>query len=72
MKEIDYMNFCINLAKKAQEIDEVPVGAIVVDYKNSENPKIIGQGFNMRETKNSPTAHAELIAIEQAAKNLNS
>ena len=56
----------LELAKKAYELGECPVGAIVVDKDNN----VIGEGYNLRETNQSPTAHAEIIAIEQAAKAL--
>jgi len=52
-------------AEKALEIDEVPIGALIV-YEG----KIIGRGYNQRETLNDPTAHAEIIAIRRAAQNL--
>lgn len=58
----------ITLAKKAYEIGETPVGAIVVDKEGN----IIGEGYNRRESDNSPTAHAEILAIESAAKHLGS
>ena len=58
----------LELAKKAYDMGECPVGAIVAD----KNGKIIGQGYNRRETDRSPTAHAEIIAIEEAAKTLQS
>ena len=64
----EYMEKALELARKAAEHGEVPVGAIVV---NSEG-EIIGEGYNRREELQSPTAHAELIAIEQAAKRLGS
>ena len=64
----EYMTLCIELAKKAAEKGECPVGAIVVD----KDGRIIGEGYNMRETEQMPTAHAEIIAIEQAAKAMNS
>lgn len=54
----------IELAKTAGAMGEIPVGAIVVD----ENNNIIGEGYNRREKDNSPIAHAEIIAIEKAAK----
>lgn len=56
----------LKLAKKAFDAGECPVGAVVTD-KNGET---IGEGFNRRETDNSPTAHAEILAIEAAAKRL--
>ena len=58
----------IELAKKALEMGESPVGAIIIDKEGN----IIGEGYNRRENDNSPTAHAEIIAIEAAAKYLNS
>ena len=64
----EYMEKALTLALKAADHGEVPVGAIVVD----SNGEIIGEGYNRREELNSPTAHAELIAIEQAAQRLGS
>ena len=54
-------------AKLAFELDEVPVGAVVV-YQNH----IIGRGHNLKEKHQHVTAHAELIAIEQASQHLQS
>ncbi|SDY87591.1 tRNA-adenosine deaminase [Proteiniborus ethanoligenes] len=59
------MNIALNQANKAYSIDEVPVGAIIV-----KDQKIIGTGYNMRETLNDPTAHAEIIAIKKASEAL--
>ena len=64
----EYMEKALELARKAAEHGEVPVGAIVVD----RDGEIIGEGYNRREEFQSPTAHAELLAIEQAAKRLGS
>ena len=64
----EYMERALLLAQKAAEQGEIPVGALVID----ENGEIIGEGYNMRETLRSPTAHAEMIAIEAAAKKLGS
>ncbi|MEG1478525.1 MAG: deaminase, partial [Clostridiales bacterium] len=61
-----FMDKAIEEAKKALTIGEVPVGAVVV-----KNGKIIGRGHNLKESTNMPTAHAEIIAIEAAAKHLN-
>ncbi len=58
----------IELAKKAYDMGETPVGAIVVDKEGN----IIGEGYNRRESDNSPTAHAEILAIESAAKHSGS
>jgi tRNA(adenine34) deaminase len=62
-----WMRRALRLAEEAAEQDEVPVGAIVV-----RNHKIIGTGANQREQLNDPTAHAEMIAITQAAASLES
>lgn len=56
----------IELAKRAYDAGETPVGAIVAD----KDGNIIGEGCNRRECDNSPTAHAEILAIEAAAKHL--
>ena len=58
----------LELAKKAYSMGEIPVGAIVIDGEGN----IVGEGYNRRETDNSPTAHAELLAIEAAAEQLGS
>ena len=61
-----YMNIAINEAKKAFIKDEIPVGAIVV-----LNNKIIGRGFNKKNSTNLVINHAEIIAIEKANKKIN-
>lgn len=61
------MKCALKEAQKAKELGEVPIGCVIV-----KDDKIIARGHNLRETKNSPTAHAEIIAIEKAAKKLNS
>ncbi len=67
MKEKDeyFMSLALEQAKKAFELDEVPVGAIIV-----QNDVIIASGYNLRETKKRAVAHAELLAIEQACEQL--
>ena len=60
-----FMARAIAQAKKALAYDEVPVGAVVV-----REGKIIARAHNLRETKKMPTAHAELLAMEKAAKKL--
>ena len=64
----EYMEKALSLAEKAALSGEVPVGALVID----KNGEIIGEGYNRREELRSPLAHAEILAIEQAAHNLNS
>lgn len=60
-----YMNRAVELAEKAFSLGEVPVGAVIV-RKN----KIIGEGYNLRESSRNALAHAEIIAINQACRNL--
>lgn len=57
----EYMRAAIDEARKAFDKDEVPVGAVIV--KNNE---IIARGHNLRETVKKATAHAEIIAIDEA------
>ena len=64
----EFMQQAIQLAKEAAEHNDVPVGAVIVN----QNGKVIGRGKNEREKNNDPLAHAELIAIRDAAYNLNS
>jgi len=67
MKNNSFMQSAIALAKKAAEIGEVPVGAVVVC-----DGKIIASAHNLVEKKKDPTAHAEILAIRAAAEILNS
>lgn len=67
MNDNEYMKIAIELAKKAAEIEEVPVGAIIVKKSTGE---IIGKGFNRRETDKNPLAHAEIAAIKEASEAL--
>jgi tRNA(adenine34) deaminase len=58
-----YMALAIAEAKKAADMDEVPVGAVVVD----RNGKVIGRGCNSPISTNDPTSHAEINAMRMAA-----
>ncbi len=60
-----YMLEAINEAKKAEAINEVPIGAVIV-----YNGEIIARAHNLRESEQKATAHAELLAIDQACKRL--
>ena len=59
------MREALRLAERAAKRDEVPVGAVIL-----RNGKIIAKGYNLRETKRSPLAHAEIVAISKAAHKL--
>ena len=62
-----YMDQALELAKAAAKAGEVPVGAIVV-----KDGEIIGRGANRPLTDHDPSAHAEIIAMREAAKALDS
>ena len=64
----EFMQQALLLAKDAAGHNDVPVGAVVVN----QNGEVIGRGKNEREKNNDPLAHAELIAIRDAANSLNS
>ena len=63
--DLYYMRAAIELAKKAEEIDEVPVGALIV-----RGGEIISEAYNTRESSKCATHHAELLAIERACERL--
>lgn len=65
MNDYDYMRLALAEAGKALATGDVPIGAIAV-YKD----EVIGRGFNRREADHDPTAHAEMIAIREAARHL--
>ena len=60
------MQEAISLAKEAAVKGDVPVGALVVD----DSGTIVGMGANLREQDNDPTAHAEIVAIRNAASEI--
>lgn len=62
-----FMRQACELAQQAASEDEVPVGAVIV-----RGNRVIGAGWNQREALNDPTAHAEMIAITQAAAAIES
>lgn len=57
------MQAALQQAELAYQVGEVPVGAVVLDAEG----RIIGQGFNRTITDHDPTAHAEIVALRQAA-----
>ena len=63
--EIKFMKEAIKEAKKAELIDEVPIGCVVV-----KDDKVVARGHNIRETKKTPLGHAEIVAIDKASKKL--
>ena len=67
MKNIDehFMKIALKEAEKAREIDEVPIGAVIV-----KDNRVIARGHNLRESKKDPLGHAELVAIKRASKKI--
>jgi len=65
MMDETYMRLALEEAYKAFSTYEVPVGAVIV-----KDGKVIGKGYNKRESTKDPTAHAEIIAIKEASQAL--
>lgn len=62
LTDVDWMKYALQLAKKAEQQGEVPVGAVLV-----LNNKIIGEGFNSPIQDHDPTSHSEILALRQGA-----
>jgi tRNA(adenine34) deaminase len=65
MNDLDWMRLTLKEAEKALATGDVPIGALAV-YKG----EIIGRGYNRREADHDPTAHAEVLAIREAAQHI--
>ncbi len=63
-----FMRLAIEQALMAGRLGEVPIGAVITDSSD----KVISSAYNLRETTNDPTAHAEVVAIKKASQNINS
>ena len=66
-RDLEYMNLALEQARKAATQGEVPIGAVLV-----RDGQVLAQAHNFRETWQDPTAHAELVAIREAATQLGS
>lgn len=64
-RDIAFMRAALDLARLAQEVGEVPVGAVVV-----KDGEIVGRGFNAPISRHDPSAHAEMQALRDAAQRL--
>lgn len=64
-RDEEFMCLAIEQARLAAQLGEIPVGAVVV-----KDDQVIGRGYNRREIDSSATAHAEVLAIEDACKHL--
>jgi tRNA(adenine34) deaminase len=65
MTDLEFMQQALELARAAAKLGEVPVGAVAV-----KDGLVIGTGYNRREIDRDPLAHAELLALAQAARTL--
>ena len=65
MNHEPYMALALKEAEKALKKEEVPIGAVII-----RDGQVIAQAHNLRETRQSATAHAEVLAIEKACKKL--
>ena len=60
-----WMSHALTLAKQARDLNEVPVGAVLV-----KDQTIIGEGYNQPISAHDPSAHAEIVALRNAAKHI--
>lgn len=60
------MRIALDLARKAEDLGEVPIGAIIV-----KDGRLIGSGYNLRETARDASRHAEMDAISSACRSLD-
>jgi len=67
MNHKEYMRLAIKEAEKAGQIDEVPVGAVLV----AKNGEILSTAHNRVISHNDPTAHAEMLALRDASEKIN-
>jgi tRNA(adenine34) deaminase len=65
MTDADYMRAALELARQAEAVGEVPVGAVVV-----KEGEIIGRGYNAPISRHDPSAHAEMLALRDAAQHI--
>jgi tRNA(adenine34) deaminase len=66
-----YMELALREAESAAKEDEVPIGAVIVHQADDgSGPRVIASAHNQREQLHDPTAHAEMLAITQAAEAL--
>lgn len=62
-----FMRLALAEAEEAGRLGEIPIGAVIV-----QDGEILATGYNLRETLNDPTAHAEVVAVRRAAQNRRS
>jgi tRNA(adenine34) deaminase len=62
-----WMSEAIALAREGQSIGEVPIGCVIV---HDPTQRLVGRGYNRRQTDHDPTAHAEILALREAGQTL--
>jgi tRNA(adenine34) deaminase len=67
-REEQFMELALDQARAALQHDDVPIGAVVV----ADDDRVLGSGRNERELRADPTAHAEVLALQEAAATLGS
>lgn len=77
MTDEDYMRLALDEARRAADLGEVPIGAVVVyepidraTRRPLAEPRVIARACNLRETTQDPAGHAEFLAMKQAAAEL--
>ena len=65
-RDLTYMRRALLLAKRAEALGEVPIGAVVV----WDDGRVVGEGYNQRESEKNALLHAEIVAIDAACKTL--
>ena len=68
--DLKYMDLALREAQRAADDGEVPTGCVIVHAQPDARPRVIARAHNQVETLRDPTAHAEMIAITQAAATL--
>ncbi|RNL47130.1 nucleoside deaminase [Paraeggerthella hongkongensis] len=78
MTDEDYMRMALAEARRAEQLGEVPIGAVVVyqpidpaTRRALADPLVVSRACNMRETTKDPAGHAEFLAMKQAAEYLD-
>ena len=66
MNDVHWMKRALDLARRAEEANEVPVGAVIV-----KDNQLIAEGWNQPITSHDATSHAEIMAMREAGKKLN-
>lgn len=72
LDHLHWMREALAMARLAAEKGEIPVGAVVVHHPPAGVPGAIGHGYNLREMRDDPTAHAEVVAMREAGAFLQS